>query len=238
MAIFEFKTRVAYDDIDENMFLSLRGALGMMQEAAIIDSDRSGFAIGDIMQTHVVWILARWHVRLVGKVKWNEPVVVKTWPRTVDRVTSERDFEILNADGEQIAIGESVWVLTSADTGRIIRIKPEVAAAYDLTLRRVFEDEAKEETISTVKETYSCNITKRDIDTNHHVNNRVYLDFAIEALPEAIDHSAFTEVRVHYKRQLLLGQKIRCYYGEQEGKHCVLICGEDGSTVHGIVTYQ
>ena len=87
MAVFEFPTRVAYTDIDGQMALTLRGAMTMMQEAAIVHAAQRGYSIYDIPRTHVIWMLVQWRVRMVGRAMWNDDLVVETWPRSMARVT-------------------------------------------------------------------------------------------------------------------------------------------------------
>ena len=133
MSVFQFRTRVSYDDIDPNMNLSLKGALGFMQEAALIHSGQAGYSVGDVERTRVTWMLVQWRVRLLQNAKWGDEVYIHTWPRSMERATSIRNFEIYGDDEKKIAVGESNWVLVNADTGRITRITPDVASAYDLT---------------------------------------------------------------------------------------------------------
>ena len=70
---------------------------------------------------------------------------------------------------------------------------------------------------------------RRDIDTNRHVNNIHYLDYALEALPqEVFDHLPDT-VEVVYRRQILLGAAIRCLYSvTEDGQHQVEIQSGQG----------
>ena len=226
MAVFEFHTRVAYGDVDSEMRLSLHGAMGLMQEAAIIHSDKIGYSVRHIPQTHLIWMLVRWRVRLVAEAQWNENVTVRIWPKTMERATSDREFEIVGEDGRRVAIGTSSWVLVSADTGRIVRIPTEVAEAYDLTKVSVFNDDLSDPEPERGGLTYSGKVLKRDIDTNHHVNNRVYLQIADEAIADR-EEKSFREVVVRYRRQLLLGQEVRCFCRQNEGDYIVDICSDD-----------
>ena len=238
MSILTYQARVTYDDIDGNMNLSLKGALGFMQEAAMIHSGQVGYSVADVDRTHVTWMLVQWRVRLFAPVRWNEAVTVRTWPRSMERATSIRNFEIEGPDGALAAIGESNWVLVNADTGRITRITPEVASAYDLTDRDVFDTPLPEIQAGDGPDTWHGVIGRRDIDTNHHANNRVYLDYAKEALPEELVHSAFREVSVRYRKQLLLGDAIRCRYTDRGSEHIVDICSETSDVVHGTVVFS
>lgn len=236
MSVFEFKTRISYDDIGEDLSLTMRGAISLMQEAAIIHSDRVGYSVNDVQRTQVIWMLVQWRVQMLGKAYWNEPVTVRTWPRTMERATSERDFELVDGHGRAVAVGESVWVLVNARTGRIVRIPPEVSQAYDLTQRRA---------IDAPFEIASCDVPgilaltdkvrRRDIDTNDHVNNRVYLDYAFEALPDTVDISSFREVVIRYRDQLVCGQGFCCVHKQLDGADIIEICSEDRHILHAVV---
>lgn len=237
MSPFHFHTRVFYGDIDNSLCLSLPGAMRLMQEAAVIHSDQSGFSVMDVERTRVVWLLVQWRVRLLGKVRWNEPVDVITWPRTMERLTSDRCFKILDQSGNAVAIGESTWLLANADTGRVMRIPPEVTDAYELVSDGVFEVPAERLPQEAGEETYTCVVNRRDLDTNCHVNNLVYLDYAREALPEEAAERNWPEVIIHYHRQLLFGDPVHCYHKELANGHCVQICGEDPKHLHCTVLF-
>ena len=237
MAVYEFHTRVGYDDIDQDLSLNLRGVMGMMQEAAILHSDLTGFSIRNVQQTHVIWMLIQWRIRIVKKAFWNEAVTVRTWPRTMGRATSARDFEVVDVCGERIAIGESLWVLVNADTGRITRVTQQMRDLYHLTQETVFETPVFPVADMCGSQTYSAVVSRRDIDTNRHVNNRVYLDYAREALPSHIDISEFSEVSIHFHKQLLLGQRFCCQYIAEQSRHIVRIVSDDG-VLHAVMAFQ
>lgn len=59
MSIYTFHTRVSYHDIDENMQLTLQGAMSCMQEAAILHADQVGNSIADLSQTRLIWMLVQ-----------------------------------------------------------------------------------------------------------------------------------------------------------------------------------
>ena len=232
---FHFSTRVFYGDIDKDLNLSLTGAMRLMQEAAVVHSALSGYSVMDVERTRVVWMLVQWRVRLTGKVCWNTPVEVITWPQTMEKLTSNRCFRILDGEGREIAIGESTWLLANADTGRVMRIPSEVADAYDLIPDGVFDTPPEKLPAEVGKETFSCIVSRRDLDTNHHVNNLVYLDYAREALPE--DAAEYSEVMVRYHRQLLLGDPVHCHYTPLPNGHAVQICGVDPKHIHCTVLF-
>lgn len=237
MTPYYFETRISYGDIDGGLKLTLPGAMRMMQEAAIIHSDQVGYSVRDIARTHVIWMLVQWRVRLTGAACWNEPVTVVTWPQTMEKLTSDRCFVIKNRAGDQVAVAESNWILVNADTGRVMRIPPEVSQAYELIPDGVFDTPTPKLPTETGEETYTCRVQRRDLDTNNHVNNLIYLDYAREALPDHACKDPYSEVIVRYHRQLLLGDPVHCRYLPVEQGHAVQICGEDPRHIHCTVMF-
>lgn len=232
MSPYVFPTRVSYTDIDQSRNLSLTGAMRMMQEAAIIHSDLSGYSVMDIERTGVVWMLIQWRVKLYDKVRWNTPVEVVTWPQTMERLTSNRCFQIRRTTGEVVAAAESSWVLVSAETGKVMRIPPEVVEAYDLLPNGVFDDDCEKLPQKTGEEIWSFRVPRRDLDTNLHVNNLVYLDYAVETLPKDTQLSDFSEAVIRYHKQLLLGDEVHCYLLQSKNDNLIQICGDDPRHVH------
>ena len=88
--------------------------------------------------------------------------------------------------------------------------------------------------------TFVYTTLRRDIDTNFHVNNLNYIDFAYEALPEDIYQNAdFRFVDVMYKKECKVGQTIRCLYTKiNEHEHIVTMKSEDEKTLHCIVRFK
>lgn len=199
---------------------------------------QSGYSVMDVERTRVVWLLVQWRVRLTGKVLWNEPLEVITWPQTMERLTSNRCFRILDGQGREVAIGESIWLLANADTGRVMRIPQEVADAYDLIPDGVFETSFDKPPADIGKMTLSAKVGRRDLDTNRHVNNLVYLDYAKEALPVDISLQDYPEVVIRYHRELLLDDTFYCYHAPVADGHVIQICGEQTSHNHCTVLFR
>lgn len=235
IARYLYNASVTYDCVAPDDRLSHRGAMRLMQEAAAIASDLRGFGLKDTERNGVAWILAGWRLELLDRPAWNAPVAVDTWPRSMTGFTSDREF-LLRSGQTLAARGTSRWFLVSIATGRVARITPEVRAAYELDEARVFPDDIPSNGKSPeyARETYACVVGRRDIDTNHHVNNIHYLDYALEALPQAVYDDLPATVDVAFRKQILLGTAIRCLYAQlEDGRHQVEIrSGPEDAPVH------
>ena len=229
---------MAYSDIGPDGLLSRKGILRILQEAASVASDDVGYGLKDIPRTGVHWILTAWRLQLKHRSAWRTLLRTETWPQTLDGFASNRSFLVYDGD-RQVAEASSRWILVSAETGRPVRIGDAERAAYRSQLdgQDVFGGRPLPHNGSTPEGapvTFETVIGRRDIDTNLHVNNIHYLDYALEALPEEVFRDLPDTVDIVFRRQILLGTPIQCLYARTEdGKHQVEIRSQqDGKTVH------
>lgn len=232
---FTYETTVAYGDVGLDLCLNHRGLLRMMQEAAALDSKRCGYGVTDTERTGYLWILAGWRVTLLEKVGWTAPVAVQTWARNLNGFFSDRDY-LAHSDGRLIAQGTSRWMLINAHTGRLTRITEEIRRAYGNEEKSVYDDPLPANGTSDPAARETCVITvgRRDLDTNHHVNNLHYLDYALEAVPEEVALQPPATVEILFRRQILQHTRVRCLYSvTPSGRHQVeLVSGEKPLTHH------
>ncbi len=236
MSEFQFPTRVAYPDIQWDKSLSMTGALRLMQEAAAVHAHHLGCGFYQSEQIGFIWMLAGWRAQLEAPAMWNDNVTVTTWPRSVERVTSHRCFEIHNEKGQLVAKADATWILVNVHTHRAMRVTPEVTELLPLTERDVFDGPMELCCVTEPEVTWRGQVLARDLDTNNHVNNLVYLEYARQALPEELRSCRVRQLKITYRRQLLLGDQICCQYRKGQGSHHMIeIRSEDQSVLHSEV---
>jgi len=237
MSVYEYTTNLSFNHVGNNHVLTYSGLTALLQEAASLHADSLGFGLNNIDKTNLTWLLLSWKIKLLSTPKWNTKVTVKTWPREMARVYSYRDFEVYDDSGNLIAIASSKWVLINVTNHSIARITPDLINAYSTVNKCVF-DKYKDPTFEDTKNSvlaFEYKVGRRDIDRNDHVNNLYYLEFALEALPENIYQHNFSDIEVLYKKEIKLGNIIKCYYEQNKDEHIITIKSEDLSTLHAVV---
>lgn len=238
MKTFSKKITVKYSDIDFSGNFSLKALMTYLQDIAGCHSSSVGYGYADIPNTHVTWLVLDWKVQLLKQPDYNTELTISTWPRTLDKFYSYRDFEVYDANKNLIALASSKWLLYNTQEKRIARVTEDIVKAFPLESKSAFDkplnERPKEPSESSLE--FECTIQRRDIDTNEHVNNLHYIDYAMEALPEEIYKSnQFTTVEIHYKKEIKYKDTIRCFYSFRNNKHVVTIKSKDGAVVHSIV---
>ena len=240
MSVFEYKAKVEYPDLDINKKMGIRGFLKIMQEVAGMHSSIAGYGINDIERTGVTWVIINWKLKINDFPKCNEILNVKTWPRTFGKISSYRDFEVYNEEDKLIAIATSKWILVDANTHGIKKISEELINAYNGTTTRNIFDERLEEKLTEPNDgelLFEYKIQRRDLDTNRHVNNLNYVDFAINTLPEEVyNKNTFSNIEIMYKKELKLNDEIQCFYSREGEKHIIVIKDKNNDNcLHAIV---
>jgi len=237
MGILTYEFRACANDVGETNKLTNKGFLRLMQEAAISASESVGYGPNTISKTRVFWVLLNWKLEVYSRPSWNGKVVIKTWPRNMIKYYSARDFEIYDENNDLIAIASSKWVLVSLDKG-VIKIPEELDKEYDCYDKSVFSeplDKISEPEDSVC--TFEYIVQRRDLDTNHHVNNTIYLDYAYEALPKEVHENLdFKNIEIMYKHEAKQGDNISCFYKKLEtGEHVITIKNSEANKLHAIV---
>lgn len=146
MGVFEYKTHIRYQDINENNELSDKGILNILSEAAGVHSDKIGYSLNHINENGYSWMLLYWKIKVIKRPCWNTEIIVKTWPRKFEKVSSWRDFEMYTDNGEAVAIASSEWVLIDTEKQSISKITEKMASEYGKVEKVVFEEEITRKT--------------------------------------------------------------------------------------------
>ncbi len=221
--------KIGLEDIGIKNEATNKALLAIMEDVAGLHSASVGYGVLDIETKKRVWILLDWKMKVIKRPKYNDDIKAETWSRKVERLYAYRDFQLKDKEGNIIAIGTSRWILIDTDRKRPVKLTADIADLYESeTDKSVFSEEMEDikcEDYLFKKDYY---IQRRDIDINEHMHNLNYLDMAYEILPEDIyKNKVFDNIRIIYKKEILYGEKVVCYYEEQGNKHIITAKSED-----------
>lgn len=238
--IVEKEYSVKLSEIGKENKITNKALLGILEDIGGIHSNLAGYGIPTMDKTRVTWVLLDWKVKVIRRPNYAEKVIVKTWSKEAVKFYALRDFEVFDEQGNIIVKAISRWVLVNIDTGKLERVDIKVLENYCPELgKTVFENEEfeKMKELENAELETEYLIKRADIDVNHHLHNINYLDLANEALPlDVYEHEKeFNNIRISYKKEIKLGEKVKCKYAFQDGKHIITIKSEDDSKLHSII---
>lgn len=237
--IIEHEYEVKLSEIRRDNRVTNKSLLSYLEDIGGIHSNIVGYGVLDISKTHLTWVLLEWKLQVIRRPKYAEKIKVVTWSKEAVKFYAYRDFEIYDMDGNVIAKAISKWVLIDIEKSKIVRIDNEIAPKYyPETNKTVFENEEfekiKEPEEYELETEYK--VKRSDIDVNKHMHNLNYINLAVEALPEEIyQKEEFNNIRITYKKEIKLGETVKCKYANQDGRHIVVIKSEDNKILHAIV---
>lgn len=225
--MFEKEYTVRYSEVDYTANASLSSIMSYLQDTTMMHSDSLGQGVKDLADQELAWLLSTWHIKISRFPVYRETISARTWATKFSGLYGYRDFEIVDKDGSRLVAASSAWFLYNAKEQKIQRISKELADIYCPEENFVFgENEPKIHKPEKYTDVYKRTVTKRDLDTNNHVNNVHYVDFVTDALPA---DKQMTEIRISYKKAAVLGDVIHVATNDENGIFtCVLHDGNDG----------
>jgi len=222
----DFEYNPLIEDFNKDGSLKIESILKILENSGNKHSDKSGDYILEGSNNGVTWVLTDWYVEIENYPKYGEKITAKTWSQNPDSLFGcPRDFE-LYSNGKLCVKGTTYWVLFDLNRGRPAKILPELISKYEPEASSVFAE--KKITKLTIPETFTSKVTitprRNDIDFNGHVHNLIYVDYAMEAIPEEIyNKHSFKSIRISYKSAITEISDITAKYIEIAGVHTVCI---------------
>lgn len=217
--------KIGLEDIGRNNEATNKALLAIMQDIACLHSASVGYGVLEIETKKRAWMLLDWKMEVIKRPKYNDDIKVETWSRKVERLYAYRDFQLKDKEGNIIAIGTSRWIFVDTERKRPVRLTADIADLYESeTDKNVFLEEMEDIKCGDYLFKKDYCVQRRDIDINQHMNNLSYLDMAYEILPEDIYNTkVFNNIRIVYKKEILYGEKVECYYEEQNNKYIITV---------------
>lgn len=237
--ILENEYTVKLSEIGKDNKVTNKAILSYLEDIGGIHSNIAGYGVFEIQDTHLSWILLGWRMQVIRRPKYAEKIKIKTWSKGVVKFYTYRDFEVYDAQENLIIKASSKWVLLDIEKGKIVRIDSQIMDKYEPELNKIVFDTSEFDKVKEPAEyQYEKNYTVRraDIDVNNHMHNLNYIELANEALPEEVYRGAlFNDVRITYKKEIKLGETVKCKYVFENDKHIVVVKSEDETVIHAII---
>ena len=189
-------------------------------------------------ESHIAWMVLYWNIQIYKRPKWDSELEIKTWVREFSKISSWREFEIY-CEGEKIGIAISEWVAIDTQKNSLGRMTEEMVEKYGLHTEKTAYDKnltGRLKEPENMEKIYEYTAQRRDLDTNNHVNNTIYLEYAYDALPKDLNLT-FGNIEIYYKKQIKFGDTISCFYSNQDDVHTVVIKSQDEKILHAILRF-
>jgi acyl-ACP thioesterase len=202
---FEKEYRVHVYETGPDGRLNLYSLFNYLQDIASDHAVKLGFGRDDLMRDNRFWVLSRMYAEISKWPKWEDNIIVKTWPAGTDKLFALRNYEVTFTDGRHVASGTSSWLILDRTTKKVQR-PDSILTQYNPYIRAEdspiryaskLEPASEDGDISPV-----FRIKVSDLDVNLHSNNVRYLnwtsdcydlDFVMKNIPQSAEINYLAE---------------------------------------------
>lgn len=214
--MYTFETKVRYSEVDDKLMLTLPALAKYFQDTCIFDAESGSVNIEYLTQRNLAWVLSSWQIVIDRLPRLNETIKVYTVPYEFKGFIGYRNFWMEDEAGKCIVKAASIWTLINFEQMKPARPDEEILAGYPLGEKLDMDYAPRKITVEGEGEKGQEHIVYRaQIDSNHHLNNSEYINLAYAYLPE---NCKVNQIRVEYKKQAYLGEKISPVIFSQQGK--------------------
>ena len=177
-------------------------------------SEELGVGIDYLTERRLAWVFYRYDINIKRYPKFGEKIKVVTKAKSFKKFYASREYEIYDENNEKIVDGEGIFLLINIDKRRAVRIPDDQYTAYGVELDE--KSDIKIEKLEKLQEVTSKNFFKvryGDIDSNMHVNNVRYVEWAVESLPlEIVLNYELKDLSVVFEKECKYGAEIIASY--------------------------
>ncbi len=205
--MYKFEGRIRYSEVDRSRKLTVEKLIDYFQDCSSFQSEDLEVGLDYMEERSIAWVINYWQIRFLRRPCMGETVRTGTAPYEFKGIMGMRNFMMETTDGELLAAANSVWTLLDMKKMYPMRIPAELKDKYELCPK--MEMDYKPRKIAVPGEggerMQELEVKLHHLDTNQHMNNAQYVHFAAMYLPA---DSEVKELRVEYRRQALLGDRI------------------------------
>ena len=151
-----------------------------MQDIAWEHAGILGFGYEKLKENQQFWVLSRLLVKIDRRPVWAENFTLETWSRGTDGFFGYRDFNFVDAKGNNIIQATSSWLVLDAKSKRIVRLNDfNEFPTYE---ESVFgENAGKVKSPKSEKDLKFTPVLFNEIDINQHFNTGRYIERIIDS---------------------------------------------------------
>ncbi len=202
---------VHYYDCDTSLKLHVTSLLRYFEDIALLHSEDAGVGLKYYHKNKIAWLIYKWDIIIEDYPCFTDSVNIITEPHGYSKFYAYRTFDVRNKNDEQLIKGNSIWFLVDTNIRRPTKITEELYGYYNVPMEDRTElkldDIGLVNSVDNQKEFF---VRQSDIDTNDHVNNIKYVEWALEAIPtEILKTCTMKRLKVVYKKETHFGKKIK-----------------------------
>ena len=183
--------------------------LDLLQDMGARNIKGTPFGNVELNAQNLGWFLVRYRIEFDKYPQNLSDIKFFTENRGTQRQSAYRDFEAYTPDGERLLRATSYWLMVDLESKALVNIEQKFP---DITRYQKRENDVvlrKLKPIETPDSEVVFHVRYDDLDMNGHVNNVVYMTWAMEALSyEFRNTHTIKAIDIYYKHEVKYGEDV------------------------------
>jgi medium-chain acyl-[acyl-carrier-protein] hydrolase len=207
--VFQKEFAVHTYETDARGSAKLVTLLNYLQDSAGEHAGSLGLSVLDLFKRNMTWVLSRYHVLVQRYPAVGERLEVTTWPSGKGGYFATRDFEMADANGGPVLAATSSWMVVDLERKAPVKVEAVIDIPYAVE-RRALDDPFASLPVPSAREAgLRFRVESGHLDWNRHVNNAIYVAWALEAVPpEILLKRRPLELEVSYRAEAFYGEEV------------------------------
>ena len=223
--ITEKEYEVHYYETNYRLECKMSSIINYFCDIGTKQSENLGVGIDYLTERKLAWVFYKYNIKVKRYPKYGEKVKVVTMAKSFKKFYASRAYEIYDENNEKIVDGEGIFLLINIEKRRAVRIPDDQYMAYGVDIENCPDIKiTKLEKLTEEMHQNRFKVRYGDIDSNMHVNNVRYVEWAIESLPlEIVLNYELKELSVIFEKECRYGAEISASYEIKESEDEILI---------------
>ena len=227
MNLYEEKWKIRITEVDLYRRLKLSSLFARLQETSVTHTEMLGIHREQTLNQGLLWVVAQQSARIIRIPRYDETVLLRTWPGKTMHLFFPRYWQLLDLQGSILLDARAFWALMNQSTRRIafpekygIHIEGTDDRASTALPKRLKAEQVPEKAFFTVPFSY--------LDLNGHMNNTRYFDLAADFLPEEYLNKDVCGISTEYIGEAKYKDTLTLRYGLLSEDNGFYLSGENG----------
>ena len=183
--------------------------LNYLQDSAGEHAGRLGLSVLDLVKRNMTWVLSRYHILVHRYPAMGERLEVTTWPSGKGGYFATREFEVADGSGGPVLSATSSWMILGLERKQPLKVDDIIDIPYAVDKRALDDPFGSLPLPSGRDSEVRFRVESAHLDWNRHVNNAVYVQWALEGVPPDIIMTARpVELEVSYRAEAFYGDTV------------------------------
>ena len=209
MGIREDKFIVRTYECQSNGNIKICALMQYLQEIASVHADELGFGNTWLDEINGYWVLSNIRVEINLLPKWNDEVIIRTWPSGNTRLIATREFVGKEGEGRELFRASSEWTILNKDTNRPKNLSGLNMNSLTVGPKVIEKEIERLKPIDDYAQAEQVLVPYSSIDLNGHVNNTEYVRWGIDAIRAKFQFGGdIRSLQVTYLAEVFMDDKL------------------------------